>query len=160
MTRDNGLPLESPERAPFEYFDDAGAAVARLNQLYQRASTFLLERFVATLGGTRPTARYRAFYPEIRLTIASHAKTDSRLSFGHVTVPGAYATTITRPDLFRGYLTEQIALLMKNHGVPVAIGDSETPMPVHFAVATQSDLNVPQEGVLAIPCAMSSTCRT
>ena len=30
----------------------------------------------------------------------------------------------------------------------LAVGDSDTPIPVHFAVATRSDLNVPQEGVL------------
>ena len=148
MTRENALPIETPERAALEYFDTAPAAVERLIELYQRASTYLLDRFVATLRGGMPQARYRAFYPQLRLTISSHTKTDSRLSFGHVTVPGVYATTITRPDLFRGYLTEQIGLLMKNHGVPVAVGDSDTPMPVHFAVATQSDLNVPQEGVL------------
>jgi AMP nucleosidase len=59
-----------------------------------------------------------------------------------------------------GYLTQQIGLVMKNHGVSVSVGDSDTPMPVHFAVATQSDLNVPQEGVLDFRCATSSTCRT
>ena len=32
--------------------------------------------------------------------------------------------------------------------MPVSVGESDTPIPVHFAVATQSDLNVPQEGVL------------
>jgi len=34
--------------------------------------------------------------------------------------------------------------------VPIVIGESTTPMPVHFAVATRSDINVPQEGVLNI----------
>ncbi|WP_347266933.1 AMP nucleosidase [Paracoccus sp. (in: a-proteobacteria)] len=148
MTRDDGLPLETPEPVARSHFDDPAAAVERLIALYQRSAQFLLQRFVATLRGGPPRARYRAFYPEIRLVTASHTKTDSRLSFGHVTVPGSYAATVTRPDLFKGYLTEQIALLLRNHGVPVAIGDSATPMPVHFAVATQGSFNVPQEGVL------------
>ncbi len=84
----------------------------------------------------------------MRLIVPTHGKIDSRLSFGHVVAPGVYAATVTRPDLFQHYLTEQLGLLIKNHGVPVTIGLSDTPMPVHFAVAAQSDLAVPQEGVL------------
>src|SRR5690606_31463148 len=30
-------------------------------------------------------------------------------------------------------LTEQLRLLMRNHGVPVTVGESETPIPLHFA---------------------------
>ena len=142
------LPLETPEPAEREYHTDPEAAVARLTALYDRASGFLTDRFLATLGGAPAQARYRAFYPEVRLTTTSHTKADSRLSFGHVTAPGSYAATITRPDLFRHYLTEQLGLLIRNHGTAVSVGDSETPMPVHFAVATRTDLNVPQEGVL------------
>ncbi|AXC49270.1 AMP nucleosidase [Paracoccus suum] len=142
------LPVETPDPVEREQFTDPAAAVARLIELYERSAGFLLDRFVSTLGGAPPRARYRAFYPEVRLTTTSHAKTDSRLSFGHVALPGRYAASITRPDLFRDYLTDQIGLLIRSHDVPVVIGDSDTPMPVHFAVATQSDLNVPQEGVL------------
>ena len=40
---------------------------------------------------------------------------------------------MTRPDLFRAYLTEQIGLLIENHGVPVEVGESEEPIPIHFA---------------------------
>lgn len=142
------LPVETPDMSPREQFTDAADAVARLCELYEKATGFLLGHFTRLLAGEQPQARYRAFYPELRLTVTSHSKIDSRLSFGHVADPGIYAATITRPDLFRTYLTEQIGLLMRNHGVPVSVGVSETPMPVHFAVATQSDLNVPQEGVL------------
>lgn len=143
------LPVETPEPAPREQFTDPAAAVARLQHLYSEATGFLLTHFQRLVGGAHPDARFRAFYPELRLTIASHTKIDSRLSFGHVVSPGSYAATITRPDLFANYLTEQIALLMRNHRVPVTVGPSETPIPVHFAVAAQqSDLAVPQEGVL------------
>jgi AMP nucleosidase len=134
---------------PPESFSDPAAAVARLEDLYGTACGFLVERFREALSGGRPAARFRAFYPEIRVTVTSFAKVDTRLSFGHVTAPGTYATTVTRPDLFRAYLTQQIGLLMKNHGVPVTVGASDTPMPVHFAVAQASALAVPQEGVLA-----------
>jgi AMP nucleosidase len=39
-------------------------------------------------------------------------------------------------------------LLMKNHNVTVQIGPSETPIPVHFAVAGKPEVSIPQEGVL------------
>ena len=150
MTDDNRLlPVKTPEPLDREQFDDPAAAVDRLIQLYDRATEFLLTHFQRTLDGETPTARYRAFYPELRLTTSSHARTDSRLSFGHVALPGSYSTSITRPALFRDYLIEQIGLLMRNHNVPVVVTDSDTPMPVHFAVAARSSLNVPQEGVLA-----------
>lgn len=142
------LPVESPADIAREQFTDPEAAVTRLQALYDQASEFLLHHFTRCLGGEKPRARFRAFYPEIRMTIGIHSKIDSRLAFGHVVAPGSYAATITRPDLFRNYLIGQIGLLMKNHGVPLTVGVGETPMPVHFAVAAQSDLAVPQEGVL------------
>ena len=52
----------------------------------------------------------------------------------------------TRPDLFASYLIQQIGLLITNHDQPVEIGYSNTPMPVHFAVATRPDITVPQQG--------------
>ncbi|WCR12433.1 AMP nucleosidase [Paracoccus stylophorae] len=142
------LPVETPEPVAREQFTDPAAAVRRLQELYREATDFLLGHFTRLIGGQQPQARYRAFYPELRLTVAGHPQVDSRLSFGHVGAPGSYVATITRPDLFENYLTEQIALLLRNHGVPVTVGTSDTPMPVHFAVATESDLAVPQEGVL------------
>lgn len=141
--------VRTPPVPGAEAFADPAAAVARLEELYRIACDFLVDRFREVLAGGLPRARFRAFYPEIRVTVTSFAKVDTRLSFGHVTAPGTYATTVTRPDLFRAYLTQQIGLLMKNHGVPVTVGASATPMPVHFAVAHASALAVPHEGVLA-----------
>jgi len=138
----------TPNPIPAEAFTDAAAAVDRLEALYAEATAFLAHHFNETLRGLRPPARIRAFYPEIRLSVTSHTKADSRLSFGHVEGPGTYSTTVTRPDLFRQYLIQQITLLMQNHGVAVLIGPSETPIPVHFAVAGNPAVSVPQEGVL------------
>jgi AMP nucleosidase len=140
------LPIETPQAPEPEHFDDASAAVARLCALYDEAATFLRDRFLAAMASGHPGRRYRAFYPEVRITTASFAKVDSRLSFGHVTAPGTYATTISRPGMFRGYLEQQITLLLENHGVAVQVGLSETPMPVHFAVANFPEITVPQEG--------------
>ena len=198
------LTTQTPEMCDPEQFTDAAAAVARLEALYEEATAFLLGKFNETLSSQRASARFRAFYPEVRITVPSHVKGDSRISFGHVPIPGTYAATITRPDLFRNYLTQQLGLLIKNHGVPVQVGitvpshvkgdsrisfghvpipgtyaatitrpdlfrnyltqqlglliknhgvpvqvgPSTTPMPVHFAVASNPEVAVPQEGVL------------
>ncbi len=142
------LPVVSPEVPEPELFHDAAAAVDRLREHYAVAAKFLCERFAASLGGETPGNRYRAYYPEISLTTTTFAQVDSRLSFGHVAGPGRYASTVTRPDLFRHYLIQQIKLLIENHGSGVWIGASTTPMPVHFAVANEPDLTVPQDGVM------------
>ncbi|MFT5064936.1 MAG: AMP nucleosidase [Reinekea sp.] len=140
--------LQTPDVVVHEMFTDPKAAVARLQDLYTTASKFLCDGFNAAMTQGQPEKRMRAFYPEIRLTTTSYAKTDSRLSFGHVAEPGMYATTVTRPDLFAHYLEQQIGLLIKSHGVPVEIGVSTTEMPVHFAVANDASVSVPQDGAL------------
>jgi AMP nucleosidase len=138
--------LLTPDTPPPAQFTDAAQAVAHLEKLYGEATGFLCEQFKTAMKSGAPGHRIRAFYPEIRLTTMSYAQVDTRLSFGHVAAPGTYATTVTRPDLFRAYLTQQIGLLIRNHGVPVTIGPSDTPIPVHFAVALDPTLTVPQEG--------------
>ncbi|SEM92561.1 AMP nucleosidase [Pseudorhodobacter antarcticus] len=148
MHDDKTLSILTPDHPISDQFTAAEAAVDQLEALYAQATAFLARHFSAAVLGDKPATRIRAFYPEIRLTTTSHTKSDSRLSFGHVAQPGTYSTTITRPDLFRQYLIQQIDLLMKNHGVTVQIGPSDTPIPVHFAVAGNPGVSIPQEGVL------------
>jgi AMP nucleosidase len=138
----------NPPTREHESFTDAAAAVDLLRDLYDEATAFLTEGFLQTVSKGHPGRRIRAFYPEIRLTVSSFDKVDSRLSFGHVAAPGTYATTVTRPDLFRNYLIQQIELLVQNHGVHVEIGPSDTPIPIHFAMAASAGLAVPQDGVM------------
>jgi len=145
---DPNLPILTPPEVVAESFTDPAAAVTRLEQIYAQATDFLLGHFSAAVTGKRPGGRVRACYPEIRLTTTSFTKTDSRLAFGHVAGPGTYSTSVTRPDLFRNYLIQQITLLMASHGVPVTIGASDTPIPVHFAVAGNPGVSVPQDGTL------------
>ena len=140
------LPIETLPAQPAQSFTNAKEAVDRLCELYSAATTFLCKKFSATLAEGAKGHRIRAFYPEIRISTTSFAGVDSRLSFGHVAEPGVYSTTVTRPDLFRHYLEQQIALLIENHSVPVEIGFSTTPIPVHFAVANDSTVEVPAAG--------------
>lgn len=125
--------IKTPPAVEPMVFTDAGAAVAALLQLYERNTAFLREAFENLAKGAVPPQRYRAFYPELCLSTSSFAHVDTRLAYGHVSTPGNYAATITRPDLFDDYLQEQIRLLIRNHAVPVTIQESTTPIPLHFA---------------------------
>lgn len=140
------IEIRTPDIPAAEEFTTAAAAVKRLQDLYQTATQFLRGHFSQAILSGHPGVRYRAFYPEIRITTTSFAQIDSRLSFGHVAEPGTYVASITRPDLFEHYLIQQIDLLLANHGVPVTIRSSQTPIPVHFAVAGDASITVPQEG--------------
>ena len=126
-------------------FSDAKEAVAYLCELYDTATQYLCATFTQVMEHGAPDGRIRAFYPELRITTTTHARVDTRLSFGHIAEPGTYATTITRPDLYANYLIQQIGLLLDNHGLPVEVGPSDTPIPVHFAVA-HAGLTVPNQG--------------
>ncbi len=143
-------PIQSPDLGDPKSFTDPAAAVAELRRLYDQATGFLRDRFAEVVAGAQPTCRYRAYYPEIRLTTTSYSQVDNRLSFGHVSEPGTYSTTVTRPDLFQNYLTQQIKLVTRNHDTQVTIGLSTTPIPLHFAM-TGDGGTVPQDGALTFP---------
>ena len=121
---------------------DAVVAVRLLKELYTEATDFISERLKLVSRERLSDTRYRAFYPEVRTRITSHAFPDTRLSFGQVVGPGNYSTTVTRPDLFEAYLTQQIGLLIKNHAMPVHVGPSSCPMPLHFAVSQSTEMQL------------------
>ena len=136
----------TPDATSPQTFTDATAAVEQLIKLYGQATKFLTDHFQKAMDDKPPATRIRAFYPEIRFTTTSYAQVDSRLSFGHVSSPGTFAATITRPELFEQYLIQQIGLLIENHGQPVTVGMSDTPIPVHFAVGSDVSISIPQDG--------------
>jgi len=127
-------PAVLPQFIPFTGYLDAQAAVDRLIEIYDRNTAFIRAAFADYAAGRfTPGQRARAYYPAIRIKVSTYQEVDSRLSYGHVVEPGNYMTTITQPSLFADYLREQIGLLLKNHGVPVEIGESDMPIPLHFA---------------------------
>ncbi len=134
------MTIQTPQTIATEAFTDANAAVARLEEIYERNTQFLRDRFEAYADGGVFGARVRANYPFVRMTTSTHARVDSRLAYGFVARPGVHETSVTRPDLFRIYLTEQIRLLIENHGLPVEVGESCEPIPLHFAY--RRDINL------------------
>ena len=149
--------VETPPPFATEAFVDAGAAVARLEEIYERNTRFLRDRFEAYVNGRAFTTRVRACYPFVRMTTSTHARLDSRLAYGFVAGPGVHETSVTRPDIFRTYLAEQIELLVNNHGVPVEIGESNEPIPIHFAY--RRDINIEAALTIADSSAFTRTLR-
>ncbi|MAT00581.1 MAG: AMP nucleosidase [Rhodobacteraceae bacterium] len=115
-------------------FIDATEAVTKLQCLYNQSISNLQKAFKSTMSGHRPDDKIQEYYPQITIKIDSFSEVDSRLAFGHVNNPGTYTTTITRPNLFKKYLIQQISLLIKNHNVPIQVNYSDTPIPIHFAM--------------------------
>ncbi len=125
--------IETPPLREQLLHNDAANATQDLVERYEDAAGFLRSAFENFLSEPVPDVRYRGFYPKLSITTSSFARIDTRLSFGHVSGPGTYSTTVTRPDLFRKYLETQISLLMENHSVQVEISQSDIPIPIHFA---------------------------
>jgi AMP nucleosidase len=115
-------------------FTDAARAVAHVRAVYEGQRGFLIERFTAFAAGTDPPGRVRAFYPYVEMTTTSMARLDSRLAYGFVAGPGRFRATLTRPDIFAAYYHDQFELLLRNHQVPLVIGVSNRPIPIHFAL--------------------------
>ena len=128
--------LSLPESVSFTGFDDARQAVECLVRLYDRNTAFIRSAFEAYAAGRLPVnTRARAYYPALRIRVGTYQEVDSRLSYGYVVEPGVYVTSITQPKLYFDYLCEQVSLLIRNHKVKVEVGESDMPIPLHFAFA-------------------------
>ena len=116
-------------------FDDPNAALAQVRRIYDGSLAHLREALQRFVGGDDLPQRVRACYPFVRVHTDTVARADSRLSYGFVSGPGTYETTLTRPDLFGGYYLAQFRLLLKNHAVTLEVGTGTQPIPVHFSFA-------------------------
>lgn len=84
--RTQTLELLTPDMPDAELFTDPEKAVSRLCEMYEDAIVFLKDQFMSAMTNGHPGKRIRAYYPEIRISVATYAKMDSRLSFGHVAI--------------------------------------------------------------------------
>ena len=75
----------------------------------------------------------RAFtYPQLRLSyLPTVAPPKLARAYARFSQPGVYGTTITRPELFGDYLTEQLALILGDFEAEVTVrrSDQEIPFP-------------------------------
>ncbi len=140
------MPTEyADELRPMETVADPETAVDRLVALHETATGALreaLSRFLA--GGPPPDATERLGfrYPELRL---NYRPTGPMPRIKRATAkfqgPGLYATTVTQPDHFRGYLLEQLHPLIADYGATIEVGLSAQEIPYPYVVEPGAELN-------------------
>ncbi len=116
-----------------ELIEDPKQALERLSALYEASTATLRAAFARYRRGEPLMTRVRACYPFVRVRTQTSTRIDSHQSYGFVSGPGVFETTVTRPDLFSHYYGEQLHLLMRNHRIAIEVGLSAQPIPLHFA---------------------------
>ena len=118
-------------------FNDAAAALARAQEIYQVGLAHLRTQLQSFMALPKPPAaalaHVRACYPFVRLRTMHTTHPDTRLAYGFVAHAGNYETTLTRPDLFADYYLEQFGLLLASHDAPLEVGISNQPIPLPFS---------------------------
>ena len=113
------------------------AALDRLEALYTQSVANLrkaVRDFLETGERADPEARARGLfaYPSLKISWFGDRPINLPIrSFARMSRQGIYSTTITRPDLFRPYLTEQLTLLQQDYDVTFEVepSDQEIPFP-------------------------------
>ncbi len=119
------------------------AVLDKLEALYARAvdaQRAALRVFAET--GRAPTAseRDRFVYPQVLVSYDPDGP-HPRLSraYGVFTSPGRYSITVTRPDLFRPYLSEQLALLNERYRVDIRAEPSGSEIPYPYVMGPEEE---------------------
>lgn len=113
-------------------------AVERLIHLHDaaiEAQRHALETFFTTGIAPTPSERARFRYPELRVTHRSTAVPPvKQRAYAKFQGPGVYATTVTQPAFFKGYLLEQLNYLTRDFDATIEVGvsDQEIPYPYVF----------------------------
>jgi AMP nucleosidase len=124
----------------------AANIVDDLDAKYRRSVANLredLRRFIGDRRPPDPAARADGAYayPALRLThTAGGPAPRLARAFARFNHPGVYSTTITRPDLFRSYLTEQITLLLSDFHVGIDVSRSDQEIPFAYVLDGSVDL--------------------
>ncbi len=123
----------------------------QLQHHYDAAITALREDVIAFgRDGTIPTAHKRSdgsyAYPQLTLQFSGVGDPQDRSrAFGRLELPGTYTTTITRPDLFAGYLHEQLALIAQDYEIEASVSRSRQEIP--FPYVLDGDAGAAMQGI-------------
>jgi len=129
-------------------FSTAAAIVEQLEAEYVQSVSRLRDDLRAFLqSGTKPDAAARAqgayVYPALQIRyVATGAPKRLPRAYARFSQGGAYRTTITRPDLFRAYLTEQLSLLMADFEVEIEVLRSDREIPFPYVLDATVDLSL------------------
>ena len=126
----------------------ATAVVDQLDAHYRRAANQLrtdLQAFLNDKTAPDPAIRASGAYTYPALQISYVAKGPApRLprAYARFSQGGTYVTTVTRPDLFRAYLIEQLALILGDFEVEVEVGRSSQEIPYAYVLDGSVDLSL------------------
>lgn len=141
----------TPKSMPAKKFNDPEKAWAHVAQIYDRNTAFVRDHLKALSAGGKPKGKVRACYPKVRVVSTSHQNIDSRLPFGFLHSPGVYETTLSDPHLFKHYLLDQFRLILKNYDGDIEVLESNTPIPLHFAVSPKEPIDGEAINALGMP---------
>jgi AMP nucleosidase len=125
---------------------DAAGIVDRLELEYRKSVEALRNALKTFLdGGPPPDPQERQAgifcYPELRLNWpAGNAFPRIGRAYARIGTPGRYVMTVTRPDLYRDYLIEQLTLLQQDFEVELEVGRSNQEMPFPYVLDGQADV--------------------
>lgn len=114
--------------------------IAELHRIHDAATARLRADILAFASdGTLPSPTRRTdgsyAYPELRLEFRGEGNpSDRSRAFGRLEQAGTYATTITRPALFEGYLAEQLALISEDYDVIMSVAPSRQEIPFPYVL--------------------------
>jgi len=118
-----------------------------------RASVAALQTALAGFmsGGAPPSVDARRdglfAYPELRLTWPpGQPFPRTSRAFARIGSPGRYAVTVTRPDLFRPYLIEQLSLLQQDFEIELEVGRSRQEIPYPYVLDGSQALTLAEYG--------------
>ncbi len=97
--------------------------------------------------GTRPDPVSRAegsfAYPELRVVYdPRNPPVPTPRAFARLNQPGVYATSVARPELYRDYLTIQLEHLIRDYGVEISVGRSDSEIPFPYVLDSSDDLRL------------------
>ncbi len=82
-------------------------------------------------------------YPELRIDYeAEGAHPRITRAFGRLNQSGSYATSVTRPRMFRRYLEDQLTLLARDYKVRVSVGVSDQEIPYPYVLDGSDELSL------------------
>ncbi|MEM6495047.1 MAG: AMP nucleosidase [Pseudomonadota bacterium] len=123
---------------------DIPSILQQLQRHYANAVATLRDDVIAFgRDGAIPPLRKREdgsyAYPQLTLHYAGTGAlggdlTDRSRAFGRLEQLGTYTTTITRPDLFEPYLTEQLELIAREYEVDVTVTRSRQEIPFPYVL--------------------------
>ncbi len=121
-------------------------AVEKLIELYDQQILVISDRFNHYANDEPIPEDGHAVYPYVAVEVpVEQVKHTSMLSLGRIAGPIFHGTEVTRPRLFRDYLTAQLTKAVERFKTKIYVGLSETPIPLTFAMEAATAALTPEK---------------